>query len=453
MRKIRIYAILLVVVAFTACKKDDFKPHLGVDLEENELVFSFEGGEQSFTVDSNEEWFVSETPNWINVIVSDIPSTRSAELSYEKGIKEITVQVKENPENKTRVSEVLLISKSKNQLKIGITQQKRPRLLGYWILSEGNMGKNDSEIAWFDIAKGEVSKKQFKAINGKKLGDTGNSLKVYGSKMYIAVTGPGFGAGSEEGTNYVEVLDLKTGKSIKRLPFQDKNGAPAKPRNIISEGGKLYISSYSNEVVRLDTLSLELDGHAALSGTLAEGLTYYDGNIYVCNSGQGADNKISVVNVSTMTETKIITTAKNPTGIVSANNGILYFNTNYPEYALYKLNLSDDSINKIEDVNASDITYKNNKVYTCEFNWSLLQGSTNVIDVLSGKASSIDLDLEGAGISLLMEYHIGTINNSNYLYLTGMGQDVVIFDPSTNKIVHAIQTGVANACGVVAVYE
>ena len=34
-----------------------------------------------------------------------------------------------------------------------------------------------------------------------------------------------------------------------------------------------------------------------------------------------------------------------------------------------------------------------------------------------------------------------------------MGQDVVIFDPSTLEIKHALKTGVANASGVIAVYN
>ena len=68
-------------------------------------------------------------------------------------------------------------------------------------------------------------------------------------------------------------------------------------------------------------------------------------------------------------------------------------------------------------------------------------------------STQINLDLAEVGIPMLMEYHIGTINGSEYLYLTGMGEDVVIFDPNTKKIKHALKTGVANASGVVAVYK
>src|SRR5690606_831064 len=111
-------------------------------------------------------------------------------------------------------------------------------------------------------------------------------------------------------------------------------GNPAKPREILFDGGKGYVSSYSNEVVRIDTASLTIDGHASLSGTLAEGLTLHEGNIYVCNSGQGADETISVVDIETMKETALFTVETNPTGIVSTGEK-LFYSTNYPAYQLY----------------------------------------------------------------------------------------------------------------------
>lgn len=325
--------------------------------------------------------------------------------------------------------------------------------MGYWILSEGYAGSNNSEMAWFDVATEEIAKKQFIAKNGKSLGDTGNAMKMYGSKMYAVISGPGFGTDTPEGTSYIEVIDPANGESIKRVQFTNAAGVAAKPRNIIFEGSKAYISSYSNEVVRLDTATLELDAHATLSGTLAEGLAYNDGNIYVCNSGQGEDNKISVIDIESMKETKIITTAMNPTGIVSVSSGVLYFNTNYPAYTLYKLTTADDKITEMSGFSVADMTYANNNIYTSSFDWGTYMGEVYQFDTTKEVATPINLDLAGVGIPMLMEYHIGTINGSDHLYLTGMGQDVVIFDPSTKEILYALQTGVANASGVVAVYK
>lgn len=427
-------------------------PKLITDLESDEISFTSEGGEQSFFLESNQEWTMNELPSWVSVAVKEIEESATRSTSYESGKKKITITTEENSEHVSRSAELVLTSLKGLTVELQIVQAKKPELMGYWILSEGYAGQGNSEMAWFDISTGEIEKKQFKAINGTPLGDTGNAMKMYGSKMYAVVSGPGFGTETPEGTSYIEVINPANGQSIKRIQFTTAAGVAAKPRNIIFEGGKAYISSYSNEVVRLDTATLQLDAHATLSGTLAEGLAYNDGNIYVCNSGQGEDNKISVVDVESMTETKVITTAMNPTGIVSVSSGVLYFNTNYPAYTLYKLTTADEKITEMSGISVADMTYTNNNIYTCSFDWGTYMGEVYEFNTITEASTPIKLDLASVGIRMLMEYHIGTINGSDYLYLTGMGEDVVIFDPNTNEIKHALKTGVPNASGVVAVY-
>lgn len=451
MKRFKFYAILFALVTFVACS-DDFVPVLTTDLSTDTFEFTNGGGEQSFLLETNEQWSVGEVPEWITVEVTDAPATRADGALYESGKKKITIITQENNEHVSRSAQLVLTSLKGITVKLQIVQAKKPKLMGYWILSEGYAGQGNSEMAWFDISTGEIAKKQFKAINGTSLGDTGNAMKVYGSKLYAVVSGPGFGAETPEGASYIEVIDPTSGESIKRVQFTTAGGVAAKPRNIIFEGGKAYISSYSNEVVRLDTATLQLDAFATLSGTLAEGLAYNDGKIYVCNSGQGEDNKISVVDAESMTETKVITTAMNPTGIVSVSSGVLYFNTNYPEYNLYKLTTADEKITDILGFSVADMTNANNKIYTCSFDWDTYMGEVYQFNTTTETSTPIKLDLASVGIRMLMEYHIGTINGSDYLYLTGMGEDVVIFDPNTNQIKHALKTGVPNASGVVAVY-
>ncbi len=429
------------------------KTKLITDLESDQITFSFEEGIQSFLLESNEEWTISDLPSWLTVSVKEAVDPAMRSISYESGKMDVTFTAEENTEYVARSTNVVLTSKKGITIELKVVQEKKPELVGYWILSEGYAGSNNSEMAWYDAATKVLSKKQFNAINGTSLGDTGNALKMYGSKMYAVISGSGFGESTPKGTSYIEVIDPKTGKSIKRIQFTNAAGVAAKPRNIIFEGGKGYISSYSNEVVRLDTVSLELDARAALSGTLAEGLAYNDGKIYVCNSGQGMDNRISVVNAETMTQTKVIKTAMNPTGIVSASNGVIYFNTNYPDYTLFKLTTDDEKITEMKGLSVADMTYTNNNIYTSSFDWGTYEGEVNQFNTNTDTATRLNLDLAGVGIPMLMEYHIGTINGSKDIYLTGMGQDIVIFEPNTRNIKHAFKTGVANATGVVAVYK
>lgn len=454
MKRFRFYAMLLALVTLVACS-DDFVPILVTDLETNTFNFTFEGGEKDFILETNEQWSMGDVPEWITVNVIDAPiTTRTEGVLYEKGKKSVAIVVEENLEFDNRSAELTMISESGNMVKLTVTQEKRSGLAGYWILSEGAEGRGDSELAWFNSVKGGVATKQFKAINGIALGDTGNELQLYGSKMYVVVTGSGFTAETTTENSYIEVINPVDGKSMKRIPFTNSKGMPAKPRNIIFEGGKGYISSYSNEVVRLDTATLALDAHAALGETFAEGLTYYNGNIYVCNGGQGQGNKLSVVNAKSMKETKVITTASNPSKIVTADNGDVYFTTDYPSYKLYKLKTADETITEIEGMAVADITHINNQIYSSFHDWETSIGEIYQFNTQTNSKSKITLDLASQDAASIVKYHIGTVNGSDLLYISGMySDDVLIFDPATQEIEHAFKTGVNGGSGVVAVYR
>ena len=58
-----------------------------------------------------------------------------------------------------------------------------PAIAGLFILNSGKMGMNDASLAYFDASSRVVSTNVFKDANGKKLGDTGNSMLIYGKKI------------------------------------------------------------------------------------------------------------------------------------------------------------------------------------------------------------------------------------------------------------------------------
>lgn len=452
-KTIGLFSLLSLLLFVTSCSKEEtFEPLFTTNLETETVAFLTEGGVYSFELESNESWSVNELPDWILMKVEDNgPVIRST--TYADGRKIVTMTIAPNTNHLGREAEIVFTSASGRVVRLTITQDKKPELRGYWILSEGYANSNNSELAWYDASTGVLSKKQFTAINNIPLGDTGSDLQIYGSKMYCIVTGPGFGAAATAGSSYIEVIDPANGKSIRRIPFIDAKGNPAKPREIIFDGGKGYLSSYSNELVRIDTATLAIDAHAALSGTFAEGLALNSGKIYVCNSGQGTDETISVIDIETMKEISVITTALNPTGIVSTKDGELFFNTNYPYYQLYRLSASDETITEIKGINVADLTFFRDNVYSCSFDWNSYEGMLNMVDPMTGEVSKMLLDMEAYGIRMLMEYKIGGINNSEDIFITGMGQDVLIVNPVTKKIRHAFKTSVANGSGVVAYYN
>ena len=101
-----------------------------------------------------------------------------------------------------------------------------------YILSEGLWGTNSSTIAYYSFENQDLDKDYFNTVNGRKLGDVGNDFKIYGSKIYIAVTT----------SSQVEVIDTHTGLSLKQLPLVNESSKPREPRYIAFDKGKAYVS-------------------------------------------------------------------------------------------------------------------------------------------------------------------------------------------------------------------
>jgi hypothetical protein len=84
---------------------------------------------------------------------------------------------------------------------------------GFYVLNEGNMGSNKCTLDFLIIPKEPISN-IYAEINPnvvKELGDVGNDIKIYGSKVYIVVNV----------SNKIEVLDAKTAKRIKSIYLQN----------------------------------------------------------------------------------------------------------------------------------------------------------------------------------------------------------------------------------------
>ncbi|NLC49015.1 MAG: BACON domain-containing protein, partial [Bacteroidales bacterium] len=128
MKRFRFYAILFALVTFVACS-DDFVPVLTTDLSTDTFEFANEGGEQTFLLETNEQWSVGDVPEWITVNVTDAPTTRAESTLFESGKKAVTIVVAENLEYEERSAELTMMSASGNMVKLKVTQEKRPKLI------------------------------------------------------------------------------------------------------------------------------------------------------------------------------------------------------------------------------------------------------------------------------------------------------------------------------------
>lgn len=117
------------------------------------------------------------------------------------------------------------------------------------------MNMNKASLDRFDASGGVYHRNIFEASNPdvvRGLGDVGNDIKVYGSKLYVVVNI----------SNKVEVLDLKTARRIGKIDIQNC-------RYITFDAGKAYVSSYEaavgntnkaeGSIVRIDTSTLSIE--------------------------------------------------------------------------------------------------------------------------------------------------------------------------------------------------
>lgn len=198
---------------------------------------------------------------------------------------------------------------------------------GIYVLCEGSYSvttaSSNSSITYIDLSTSLPDKDFFKTQNGKDLGNNANDLKQYGGKMYCVITG----STPDKKDSYVEVMNIATGKSIKRIPFSDANGGFL-PRFIAFNKGKAYVSGYDGYISRIDTASLAIEGRIKVGGAL-EGLAIVNNKLYVTSSAHfqyATDNNssVSVVDLNTFTKSKEIEVGFNPTRIAATNAGDLF---------------------------------------------------------------------------------------------------------------------------------
>ena len=200
--------------------------------------------------------------------------------------------------------------------------------IGVYALGEGSFGAtNNSTITYYDITTSTTTKDFFKKQNGINLGSNANDLKQYGSKMYCVITGTTVAAKD----SYVEVINIATGKSVKRIAFSDASKG-FMPRSIGFYNGKAYVSSYDGFVSRIDTASLNIESRVSVGGAL-DGLTIVNNKLYVANSATPSFPNIniasiSVVDLTSFTKLKEIAVNVNPTKLAAIGSGEIYAITN-----------------------------------------------------------------------------------------------------------------------------
>jgi len=331
----------------------------------------------------------------------------------------------------------------------GITLERLPKeTIGVYALGEGSFDvKNASTITYYDVVSKTTTTDFFKKQNGTDLGTNANDLQQYGSRMYCVVTGTNVSAKD----SHIEVIDIATGKSVKRIVFSDAVKGYM-PRHIGFYKGKAYVSSYDGFITKIDTGSLNIESRLLVGGAL-DGVTVINGKLYVANSLTPSfpstnNASIGVVDLNTFTKLKDIAVNANPTKLAATAAGEIYVVTNgtytppFVAPSLEKINAMTDTKTQTYDYNLSKIAINGNKGFVIAYGD---YPAPNTIKVLNLSTGAIGADFITDATAIATPYHL-TINPLNEDVFIGDANNygpegkVVAFS-SSGKVKFEFKTG------------
>lgn len=186
--------------------------------------------------------------------------------------------------------------------RVEVSKPEYSAVAGFYLLNEGNMGSNKCTLDRYDYSTGIYTRNIYGSANPsvpKELGDVGNDLAIYGSRLYAVVNC----------SNKIEVMDAASCVRIGQIDIPNC-------RYIRFHEGFAYVTSYAGPVVidpeyvqlgfvaKIDTLTLREVARCTV-GFQPDGLEIVDDKIYVANSGgyrvPNYERRLSVINLPSMT--------------------------------------------------------------------------------------------------------------------------------------------------------
>lgn len=296
---------------------------------------------------------------------------------------------------------------------------------GFYLVNEGNMNMNKASLDYLDIQNGLYTRNLYNQVNPdatRGLGDVGNDIGVYGSKLYVVVNV----------SNKVEVLNAKTGKKIGQINITNC-------RYIQFYKGKAYVSAYLGQVGdpnapngavdEIDTTNLTIDRIVEV-GRQPEEMVILNDKIYVANSGgyspKNYESTLSVIDINTFREIKRIPVAINLHRVKADRYGDLYVTSRGDYYTvpskLFVIDTHTDQVKKVFDIAVSNLTIDDDLAYIFATAWNYTTGkntiSYNLIDVNTETVLTKSYIADGTEKNIKIPYGIAVNPINKDVYLT-----------------------------------
>ncbi|MDR2384911.1 MAG: YncE family protein [Tannerella sp.] len=301
------------------------------------------------------------------------------------------------------------------------------QIKGFYLLNEGNMGSNKSTLDYYDYATDEYHRNIYGAANPaipKELGDVGNDIKIYGSKLYAVINC----------SNKVEVMDKSTACRLGQIDIPNC-------RYIRFHDAYAYVTSYSGPVeldpeyrqtgyvAKVDTATLEVIDRC-LVGFQPDELEIVDNKIYVANSGgymfPNYENTVSVIDISSFIEIRRINVARNLHRLRADRYNNLWITSRGDYYTqasrLYWIDMNTDQLVDSLDVAVSNFHLEGDSLYFYGVEWSYITtGNTvtyGIVDVAKKEILTRNFITDGTEQAIRVPYGIMVNPLTKDIYLT-----------------------------------
>ncbi len=208
---------------------------------------------------------------------------------------------------------ILLVSCTKNPTGLEISETITPVAKGVYILHEGNYGDpSGARLALYDLTVDTVFTDVVEGANqGAHLGSTGDDMLLFRDRIYVLMSG----------SENIVVLSRNDHRVVQSAYFP---GWVPHAMVIDSLRNRIYVTRlYKSSVMALDLTTLAvLD--SAVVGANPQELVLAGDELFVCNSGYGSENTVSVLAVAPLQTRATVRVGAGPTGITQAGDGTLW---------------------------------------------------------------------------------------------------------------------------------
>lgn len=302
---------------------------------------------------------------------------------------------------------------------------------GVYVLNEGNFGRSNASLTFYSPDSNRAYQDVFGSVNDRPLGDTGNDIVIYGTKGFIVVNQ----------SHKIEVFSTQDNTSLGTIQLPNKS-----PRCIaVINSTKAYVTNWGDNsvsIVNPTTLAVEKDSIAV--GNAPEGITVFNGKVYVCNSGYGSGNTVTVIDAMTDVIVKQITVGMGPETIgVDADGDIFVQCSGYSDWS----NPVNDSPGSVSVIDAASDTVKSTitmplETYGHPGEIAVSKNGYAMIKVRDGIAkidTKSDLIISNVFISAPSAYSIAVDDVTDFLYVSDAKSytengEVKIYNPAGSEI-------------------